>query len=635
MRLINVKTRKIAEFISDAHVEPYAILSHTWDEDEVSFEDYQTLPTEVLEKKKGYAKIDYCCKQAEKDGYAWAWVDTCCIDKRSSAELSEAINSMFRWYQQAAVCYAFLVDVEPLKQGDGGDDIDLATLERARWFTRGWTLQELLAPRELEFYARSWTAFGSRSRLGAMLSKITNIPEEYLSGELPLARASVAKRMSWASNRKTTRIEDVAYCLLGIFDVNMPLLYGEGKRAFRRLQEEILKANPMDHTIFAWGQFVVTELAQDIVEAMREPVIMPVPWLGEYAERGLVGLFANSPEDFRDSAAMVPWRGAEGFSDSHTPGAPGGAAYPSVSGSNVVLTGPAFKQFGHGVFHWPQLKITQLRRVKLAVLLVEDMRVMNGHLGWNVILPLYGWGHNSYGRMKQIFLSRIPFAFGLNSLLQRSCLVQVGPRVQPELRPGDFVIRRWGETWHREVTLQVHRGRGMMLVHEGIIMLGTTSTWDLRGESDLWSISFRLMPGEMDKIPDGDNAPQLGFGIIFTRKPASCKTGWGPDVSLKVSMVRLVLEERENDWFSDEGRHRWRTRRRLYRKMERESECEISAPRGTFQLDHEPFPLIRVDVERMAIGPKESDFIDVVDIMILEQSEENRLKLLRGFRVEE
>ncbi|KAH6635980.1 heterokaryon incompatibility protein-domain-containing protein [Chaetomium tenue] len=222
MRLLNVRTRDIGQFLSDLDIQPYAILSHTWAEDEVTFEDFQSLSKEALAKKKGYAKIEYCCLQAIADGYDWVWIDTCCIDKRSSAELSEAINSMFRWYKEAAVCYAYFADV----QAHAGSDFKLlhAQLSGARWFIRGWTLQELLAPRDVVLYSSHWKPIGTRGGLREALSEITSIEIKYLCNHAPLETASISKRMSWAARRNTSRTEDLAYCLLGIFDVNMPLL---------------------------------------------------------------------------------------------------------------------------------------------------------------------------------------------------------------------------------------------------------------------------------------------------------------------------------------------------------------------------------------------------------------------------
>ncbi|KUJ11110.1 HET-domain-containing protein, partial [Mollisia scopiformis] len=245
MRLLNAKTLLLKDFVGDEAVPRYAILSHTWGTDELSLQEWNE---ETSKKAKtGYTKIKYCCDQALSDGIEWAWIDTCCIDKSSSAELSEAINSMFRWYQNAVRCYAYLFDVP----GHVNPALDPSELARSRWFKRGWTLQELLAPKNLIFFSSTWRRIGTKEELYGPLATITGIEPEILQGE-DLQAVSVATRMSWAAKRETTRTEDMAYCLLGIFDINMPLLYGEGKRAFFRLQEEILKANS-DQSIFAWG----------------------------------------------------------------------------------------------------------------------------------------------------------------------------------------------------------------------------------------------------------------------------------------------------------------------------------------------------------------------------------------------
>ena len=172
--------------------------------------------------------------------------DRCCIDKTSSAELSEAINSMYLWYQEAALCYAYLPDVP------SNDPSTLSSqLAESKWFTRGWTLQELLAPSTVYFYGEQWVELGTKASLHKTISRITGIPDRVLLMD-PLAKISVAMRMSWASKRRTTRLEDMAYCLMGIFRVNMPTLYGEGEKAFARLQQEIIKVSE-DHSIFAWS----------------------------------------------------------------------------------------------------------------------------------------------------------------------------------------------------------------------------------------------------------------------------------------------------------------------------------------------------------------------------------------------
>ncbi|PMD30328.1 hypothetical protein L207DRAFT_396175, partial [Hyaloscypha variabilis F] len=205
-----------------------------------------------------YRKIEYCCKQACQDDLQWVWVDTCCVDKTSTAELSEAINSMFRWYQHAKICYVYLEDV--LYNGGPIDAPYLvSTFKSSRWFTRGWTLQELLAPQDLVFFDRNWRFLGTKEYMassGDILSSVTRIDNKFLLSDdrfwhLRDDGPCIAEIMSWAADRKTTRIEDTSYCLLRLFDINMPLLYGEGRKAFFRLQEELIKCSN-DPSLFAW-----------------------------------------------------------------------------------------------------------------------------------------------------------------------------------------------------------------------------------------------------------------------------------------------------------------------------------------------------------------------------------------------
>ena len=193
--------------------------------------------------KIGYTKIQGACDKAAKDGFKYVWIDTCCIDRDSSAELSEAINSMYTWYRGSEKCYAYLADVPR--------DTVKSTFAASRWFQRGWTLQELIGPAELVFFSREWTEIGSKMTLQNLLTEITGIDAGILTDPIKLKSTSIGKRMSWASHRNTTRTEDIAYCLMGIFDVNMPMLYGEGEKAFIRLQEEIMK-HSNDQSLFAW-----------------------------------------------------------------------------------------------------------------------------------------------------------------------------------------------------------------------------------------------------------------------------------------------------------------------------------------------------------------------------------------------
>ncbi|CAH0046319.1 unnamed protein product [Clonostachys solani] len=236
MRLISTSTYTLREF-RDGEIPRHAILSHVWGEEEVTLQD---VVGSHATGKQGYDKLQGCCSVAAANGFEYAWIDSVCIDKTSSAELSEAINSMYYWYEEADVCYAYLADVT-------------ATYEMAssKWFTRGWTLQELIAPRSMIFYDKDWQVLGTKEELGEIISACTRIPRSILSGEGDLMSQSIAQRMSWASQRKTTRIEDRAYSLLGIFGINMSLIYGERENAFIRLQEEIMRISD-DQTIFAW-----------------------------------------------------------------------------------------------------------------------------------------------------------------------------------------------------------------------------------------------------------------------------------------------------------------------------------------------------------------------------------------------
>ncbi|KAF9870253.1 het domain-containing protein [Colletotrichum karsti] len=305
MRVLDTTTLELVEF-HDLPLKPYVTLSHTWGRGEVTFQEMTALHAEegsskrrkaAIRQKRGFRKISTTCAKARDDGFAYAWVDTCCIDKTSSAELSESINSMFRWYQESAICYAYLVDVSTAD--DVVDVWDEARFDRdglfaaSRWFTRGWTLQELLAPEVVEFYAADWTEIGTKSSLASRIAGITKIDVDVLEGKKSIRRRCAAERLSWAAARQTTRMEDMAYSLLGIMDVNMPLLYGEGKRAFMRLQEAMLKERE-DYSL------LLPNLATYITAMLRETVSPPgdvTVSLGEDSSRAPP--LAEDPSDFR------------------------------------------------------------------------------------------------------------------------------------------------------------------------------------------------------------------------------------------------------------------------------------------------------------------------------------------------
>ncbi|OJJ38764.1 hypothetical protein ASPWEDRAFT_48919 [Aspergillus wentii DTO 134E9] len=240
MKLLNTTTLQLEQFPrrnNDGTVTPvpkYAILSHTWgpSEQEVS----------AQRQRPDTAKIAAFCQKAREARIDYAWVDTCCINKTDPVELNHALNSMFLWYRESVVCCTYISDVR--NSGDAG----FAALHHSRWFTRGWTLQELLAPLHMVFFNSHWDEIGTKASLQRIISQVTGIPSGVVLFNDPTA--SVAQRMSWASGRQTSRLEDRAYSLMGLFGVHMPMIYGEGEMAFQRLQLEIMKVSS-DQTLFA------------------------------------------------------------------------------------------------------------------------------------------------------------------------------------------------------------------------------------------------------------------------------------------------------------------------------------------------------------------------------------------------
>ncbi|KAE8376693.1 heterokaryon incompatibility protein-domain-containing protein [Aspergillus bertholletiae] len=232
MRLLHTSTFETKIF-PDGETPPYAILSHTWGQEEITYADLQDLHSTDVTGKEGFEKIKSSCRIANADDFDYIWIDTCCIDKPSKSDLTEiasAINSMYQWYSEARICYAYLADFESRKD-----------IWNSQWFTRG----------HMVFLNKHWTPLGTKGSLQSGLSARTHIPVDVLSGTADMESISVAQRMAWAAGRQTTRVEDRAYSLLGLFGISMPLLYGEGHTAFIRLQEGIIKVSD-DESIFAW-----------------------------------------------------------------------------------------------------------------------------------------------------------------------------------------------------------------------------------------------------------------------------------------------------------------------------------------------------------------------------------------------
>lgn len=239
MRLLDCSSAQfsLTKDFPSSEIPPYAILSHTWgpDTEEVTYRDLINCDGQ---HKAGFTKIRFCAEQAKRDGLRYIWVDTCCIDKTNNTELSEAINSMFLWYRKSARCYVYLSDIPSSVYEQGGLLLETA-FRASRWFTRGWTLQELLAPSSVEFFISDGRRLGDKRSLERQIHETTGIAIPALRGD-QLSGFDIDQRFKWADRRQTTRDEDWAYCLLGIFDVFMPLIYGEGKdNAVRRLRKEL------------------------------------------------------------------------------------------------------------------------------------------------------------------------------------------------------------------------------------------------------------------------------------------------------------------------------------------------------------------------------------------------------------
>ncbi|KAI0328905.1 HET-domain-containing protein [Cubamyces sp. BRFM 1775] len=292
----------------------YAILSHRWlngGKEDQTFQDVQLLaasrsrrPSDSsgsssrdLEAEGLNAKISHCCALARAHGFCYVWIDTCCIDRTSSAELTESINSMFQWYAHAAICYAFLHDVksdeDPYDEG--------SSFRSSDWFTRCWTLQELLAPSNVLFVSMDWLPLGTKESFSGLIQTITGIDCDVLVHLQPLDSVSIARRMSWAARRRASRVEDEAYSLMGIFGVNMPTIYGEQHHAFIRLQQEILKGSH-DQSIFAWYQVLddPSLIQSSDPDCLLSPSAVQDDVHEDEWEQGR--LLASSPVAFADSA---------------------------------------------------------------------------------------------------------------------------------------------------------------------------------------------------------------------------------------------------------------------------------------------------------------------------------------------
>ncbi|KAH9205461.1 heterokaryon incompatibility protein-domain-containing protein [Leptodontidium sp. 2 PMI_412] len=591
-------------------VPKYAILSHTWglDGDEVTYKD---LVDGVWEGKAGFRKLTLCAKQAKDDRHNFFWMDTCCIDKSSSAELQEAINSMFRWYRDAAVCYVHLSDV-PIR----GSSLDIKQqISKSRWFTRGWTLQELLAPENIVFYSDDWECLGTKLDLLDTISTAAGIEPRFLKADMEeLDRASISKKMSWASQRQTSRTEDEAYCLLGIFGINIPLLYGEGKNAFRRLQEEIMKTYPFDHTLFAWGTVVKPEIwsRQVPVTISRTDSSTKLPWDQKISTELLLGLFAECPRDFQASGDFTPWYNTSrfyGLYESHNP-------YPTTVGRAVRLEIPIIvPESSTSLYFWDIPMLTQERKTRHILLLC----------GWEfskgpcVRIPVQSWGELSWGRTRDLFFQDSECSRAdLEPMMQT---LNIEPERRVRARNGDVILA--------QIYAPVGFGRwpnyftGIHFIENEFVIRQTPA---FRITEPLFLINIVFPPPRQEqgiifffkRLAPTENA-QLSVGpILVSLVPVSFG---GSSNSANIFLEDIV-------WFNSENAISGKP------LMTR----TLAMPSDLWNIDHPALPRIQLSSQRMSIDNNGSS-VDVMRFFVLEDrksmlstaSRESRAALRPGF----
>ncbi|KAI1441963.1 heterokaryon incompatibility protein-domain-containing protein [Annulohypoxylon stygium] len=535
MRLLHAFRRDFTEFIIDEEIPRYAILSHTWGEEEISFQEWQKMPYSQLQLKKGYRKISYCCRQALKDNIEWVWIDTCCIDKTSSAELSESINSMFRY----------------------------------RWYTRGWTLQELIAPEDLRFYSRDWLLLGSKFELSRLIYSITHIEPKFLKSK-NLHLASVAKKMSWASTRKTSRVEDIAYSLLGIFDISMPLIYGEGKKAFRRLQEEIIKTSFDDHSIFAWGN----KVSRPSIEITDYDMLWgtAIPW--SHPEP-LPGLLAESPKDFEYSGNIIPSPIADEFY--------------RTSGRNVAALPLPVVYYFNSVYHWNWPEISQLRQGAVAGLLCCIEEYPNCLVG----IPLQSSARSNWGRTKEFIIGgqwTTP-NYHAKQIAEPGRFLHIAPQKQIQLGRGDIIIQRHiHKSSHGP--FNISPSKYVDYLEKEQVILASAHPYGF-----LFDIDYKSKA-----IGEG-----YGFRLRFRRDDEDIIPY---DTKLSVRLIPIHSRGAERSiYYKGVQWHHSRIA-----SPEPKFSYVISTPSDIWELNTKPFPRIIVKVQRSFV--LEGSFVDVVNIFI-------------------
>ncbi|KAF2967434.1 hypothetical protein GQX73_g6159 [Xylaria multiplex] len=512
---------------------------------------------------------------------------------------------MFRWYQDAAICYAHLVDVS--------DDLDrdslLPALSRSRWFTRGWTLQELLAPRDIVFFSENWQNLTTKLESVEILSSITGIEEGYLKGD-PIEDASAAKRMSWAANRETTRMEDAAYCLLGIFDVNMPLIYGEGKKAFKRLQEEIIKANPEDHTLFAWGELVekMTDIPYLIADQEKAAEMDEIPWEASKVTQPLSGLLAESPSDFKNSGGFM----TSGIASKFYKYAPRGiiTSLPQIQDAGIRLQLPVRYNQYQSIYYWRQPQIATLHKIGVAVLLCCHKKAPSFLPA--ILLRGSSEKGSSYNRTREICIRYTPLPQALSPpMFKNRQMLSIRPQRPLGIESGDIMLRRY--ICGKNTTAMGWFLEKAQSIPEGLIkMRGAKNGLICILYDRICQVTCRHGFGiKLERIEkDNEDMAGISAGLLPVDSGSRGRTKLvpiKPDFGLK-----------------------WHPRDLGSRcNMPPTLEKIVNMPSDTVVFDILPFPVITIKAERVRLNVKGSakdSFVDVLDIVITERMSPSCLK---------
>jgi hypothetical protein len=453
---------------------------------------------------------------------------------------------------------------------------------KSRWFTRGWTLQELIAPTNLVFFSMDWHPLGTKSELSSSLSSITGIERKFLSGK-NLELASTAKIMSWAALRKCSRVEDIAYCLLGLFDINMPLIYGEGKKAFRRLQEEIMKSRSEDHSLFAWGTIVATP-SIEISNADQITGAEPIPRIMSKVTQPLLGLLATSPLDFASSGGFMPSTSAALFARSVSRK----LSIPLAIDRGVRLELPLLPQTFDSIYHWNQPEITQIRNAKFAVLFCSHEKERY----WYVKLPLQPWGFLMYGRTREILFDGSITTQQDVALLGLGSMLSIAPERRIDLGQGDIIIRR-------HVFGSLNSCAGWHTSRSEVIDKDLRIPADFLDNGKAYGVYHHL-----EQL-----GPYYGFAILLSR---ATKTG-----ALITRLFPLYLKG-EAPKESDNHGLTWPSYGNFVNKDPAYYHV-MKMPSDSWTFGDEPFPRISIRAERMSFD-RDDSFVDVIDLVIVPAS---------------